>query len=87
MHPELQVQPPRLLPLDYDPQVPVQVIAGMERVCKAAGLPLEQIELLGQDEAACRDFVHLADLVGVESAILTTDWLLLESRWQDRRQG
>lgn len=92
MHPELRqaAQAPetvKLLPLDYDPEVPVDVLQAMEAQAKAAGLPLDQIELLGQDEQVCRDFTHIARHAGIEAALLTTDWLLLEASWQVRKQG
>lgn len=59
----------------------------MERLCKGAGVPLVQIELLGQDANVCQDFIQLATSVTVQAALLTTDWLLLEARWQVRNQN
>lgn len=79
------VPAPKLLDLDYAPAIPADVLARMEVVAKGAGLPLDQIELIGQDLQACEDFVYLADVAGVHAAVQTLDWLTLESLWAQRR--
>jgi hypothetical protein len=48
-----------LLPLAYGP-VPDGTLAAMERAGKRLGLPLDTLELLGQERALCEDFVRAA---------------------------
>ncbi len=77
--------PVRLLDLDYAPEVPDNLLARMERIGRDAGMPLAQLELLGQDATACWEFNHLSETVSVEGAILSMDWIKLDAILQSRR--
>ncbi len=84
--PEPATAPPRLLNLDYAPEIPDKALADMESIARDAGMPLAQIELLGQDATACWEFTHLSKTAGVAGAILHTDWMRLENILETRRQ-
>ena len=82
----IEPTPVRLLPLAYG-DVDVHILHEVEKVCRLHGVRLEQIELLGQDTQACIDFLHVARVVGVEAALLSTDWLSLEATLSERSRS
>jgi hypothetical protein len=48
----------RLLALDYHPSVPPALVAHMERLGRRLGLPLDTLELLGQEASVCQGFIE-----------------------------
>lgn len=66
------------LELDYSPHVPLAELHALEQVARRVGLPLHELELLGQDRALAAAFVA-AHSEGQEKAFLEeVDWDHLE---------
>ncbi len=53
-------RPRKLLDLDYSPHVPLQLLMDVETAGRAIGLPLNQMELIGQCPETSRRFVDAA---------------------------
>jgi len=70
-----------LLELDYGPDVPLAVLHALERAGRRIGLPLHQMELLGQDEQTARGFVAAVEEGRQEEYIEGhVDWAVLEAK-------
>lgn len=76
-------RPTGLLPLDYPTTIPADALAAMEAQARATGLPLWQVELLGQQESTARRFADLAPHQ-VAPFLRCVDWRQLEMRLHQR---
>jgi hypothetical protein len=74
------VRPHRLLDLDYAPHVPMATLHRLEAAARRMGLPLHQLELLGQDANVAEGFVMACMLGDSENFCLAVDWQELEER-------
>lgn len=74
----------RLLELDYAPDVPLRVLHALERQGKALGLPLHQLELLGQDSGTAQGFIEACRQGDDEDYLMDVDWAMLEARLSGR---
>ena len=73
------LQARRLLELDYDAHVPMSLLVRLERWARSIGLPMQQLELLGQDAKAAAGFIN-ACAEGMEDEYLdTVSWGDLEA--------
>lgn len=63
-----------MLELDYDPRLDGQTLARLEEAAAAVGLPLERLELIGQDAAVARAFVRAVDDGRAEAMLDDVDW-------------
>lgn len=64
--------------LDYDPVLEQPLVDDLERAALRIGLPLERLELLGQDAAVARTFVRAADAGDADALLDEVDWEGLE---------
>lgn len=80
------VPPARLLPLDYAPEVPPELLHEMECLGKRMGLALDDLELLGQDAGAIETFLQANSAQGPAAAIDAVAWEELEALWAKRRR-
>lgn len=60
--------------LDYDRAVPAAALSEMERAAREVGLPLEQLELLGQDAGRAREFAQRVRRGGWAAFLQRVDW-------------
>lgn len=72
------------LALDYDPDLGADVLGALERAGRATGLPLAQIELLGQDPHAAAGFTDAVEAGDITGFIAAVDWDGLDARLQQR---
>lgn len=71
--------------LDLHPALPLEVRMDLEDAARGAGLPLWQLELLGQDESVAQEFVDAARRGTARGYLEGVEWDLLEARYQGRR--
>jgi len=71
--------------LDFHPGLPLEVRLDLTEAARSAGLPLWQLELLGQDEHVAQRFVDEARAGRASKTLETTEWDALEARYQARR--
>lgn len=73
--------------LDYSPELPVGLLADLERACARHGVPLGKLELLGQDPVSAQLFVESAHAGQADVFLAATDWDLLEAMHDTRRDA
>lgn len=73
--------------LNYNHRISDRVLREMERLARAAGLPLHVIELLGQEGAVARAFIRAARRDESESFLDRLDLHRLESLLTAREEG
>ncbi len=73
------------LGLHYAPHLNAQTLDSLEMAGRQCGLPLAQLELLGQDEAVAREFV--GSIVARRSIqfLAAVDWDRLEALYQSHK--
>lgn len=72
--------------LDYDATVPGYVVDRLEEAARGVGLPLRELELLGQDLSTAEAFVESVQAGRYESFLDGVDWGVLEQRLYGSRQ-
>lgn len=75
----------RLLPLDYAPQVPPEMLHELEQVGRRIGMSLYELEMLGQDASAIEKFLYDRQHRGHEAAVANAPWPVLEAQMGQRR--
>ncbi len=73
------------LGLHYAPHLNAHVVDNLERAGRQCGLPLAQLELLGQDETVALDFI--ASVIGRYTMryLAEVDWDRLEALYQSHK--
>lgn len=71
--------------LDYAPSVPADVVADLEQAAGTVGLPLADLELLGQDLLAALGFIAAVNRGPTRSFLEGVDWGRLEAILRTRR--
>ncbi len=74
------------LGLRYAPYMNADVAKNLEIAGRHAGLPLSQLELLGQDEGVALDFVAAIIARRSQQFLATVDWDRLEALYQQHRE-
>lgn len=72
--------------LDFHPGLPLEVRVDLKEAGRSAGLPLWQLELIGQDETAALEFTRAARRGQAQAYLEEVDWDVLEARYQARRR-
>ena len=73
--------------LDFEPTLPADVRVDLVMAAQRCGIPLQQLELLGQDESVARAFASSVR-AGTGRAFLTgCDWDRLERLYDGRRKA
>lgn len=72
--------------LDFHPGLPLEVRLDLTEAARGAGLPLWQLELLGQDEAVAQQFIDAARQGRARRFLEDAEWDVLEARFQARRR-
>lgn len=72
--------------LDYGPAVPDAVLRDLEGAARDVGLPLEQLELLGQDLLAALRFAASVREGDHQRFLADVDWDRLESAYRARKR-
>lgn len=75
------------LSVEYDANVPDALLREMERHGRRLGLPMETLEVLGQDEHVCRDFVRHAEAGGADLFLQDLDLDALRIQAAERRRA
>lgn len=70
--------------LDYAANLSPELVCELERAARWIGLPLREIELLGQSEEHAEAFVKSVDTGKHERFLDEVDWRQLESLLHDR---
>ncbi len=73
------------LGLAYDSRVDPHIIARLEGAARRVGLPLGDVELLGQSEVASMAFVSAVEGGKIRDFLATFDWAPLEAAMEVRR--
>lgn len=68
------------LDLDYAPSLSPELICELERAARWIGLPLRELELLGQDPERAEAFVESVDKDKHDALLDTIDWHALEQK-------
>ncbi len=85
--------PPRVvterpvLPLDYDPAIDGNVLRLIETTARHMGVPLDQLEMLGQDADTGLAFVAAADNDLAWDFLESVDWDCLWQKYCARRDA
>lgn len=72
--------------LDFHPSLSLEVRVDLQEAGRSAGLPLWQLELLGQDETTASEFTQAARRGEARAFLGDVDWDVLEARYQARRR-
>lgn len=72
--------------LDFHPGLPLEVRMDLTEAGRGAGLPLWQLELLGQDEATANRFTQAVRRGRTHAFLDAVEWDVLEARYQARRR-
>jgi hypothetical protein len=72
--------------LDFHPGLPLEVRVDLAEEGRAAGVPLWQLELLGQDEVIAEEFTQACRQDRAQAYLEGVEWDLLEARYQDRQR-
>lgn len=72
--------------LDYDANMPGHVVDRLEEAARGVGLPLRELELLGQDPSTAEAFVNSVQAGRYESFLDGVDWGALEQRLYGSRR-
>lgn len=75
----------RLLPLEYHPEVPTEHLERLEKAARIYGLPLGELELLGQDDEFATGFTQAVLEGNVERYLPLVPWDYLERRLQGQK--
>lgn len=73
-----------MMELAYAPSLTDALIARLEEAARGVGLPLREIELLGQDPHIARAFVDSVQSGDHDAFLTGVDWDGLYARLQDR---
>ncbi len=73
--------------LDFHPGLALEVRMDLEEAGRRAGLPLWQLELIGQDETTAVQFTQAARRGEARGFLEEVDWDVLEARFQARRRN
>jgi hypothetical protein len=73
-----------MMELAYAPSMPDGLIARLEEAARGVGLPLREIELLGQDRFLARAFVDSVRAGDHDTFLSGVDWDALHERMQGR---
>lgn len=73
-----------MMELAYAPSLSDGLIARLEEAARAVGLPLERIELLGQDPTLADGFVDSVRAGDHERFLDRVEWTRLQQRLADR---
>lgn len=78
-----------MMDLAYNPTLSDGLVARLEEAARGFGLPLRQIELLGQDSVTAQGFVRSVRAGDTERYLQQVDFQRLEARLADRvpREG
>lgn len=74
-----------MMELVYAPSLTDALIARLEEAARGVGLPLREIELLGQDRHLARAFVHSVQAGDQDAFLDSVDWDELHARLSQRR--
>lgn len=72
--------------LDFHPGLALEVRVDLQDAGRSAGVPLWQIELIGQDETTAIEFTQAARRGNAQAYLAEVDWDVLEARYQARRR-
>ena len=72
--------------LNFHPGLPLEVRMDLTEAGRGMGVPLWQLELLGQDQGTAAAFVDAVRRGHGKRFLETMEWDLLEARFQARRQ-
>jgi len=72
--------------LAYAPSLTDALIARLEEAARGVGLPLREIELLGQDRHMAQAFVDSVQAGDHDRFLSSVDWDELQERLADRRR-
>ncbi len=72
--------------LDLHPALPLEVRMDLTEAARRVGVPLWQLELLGQDEAVAQAFIRAARQGNGQAYMRDVEWDVLEARYQARRR-
>lgn len=72
--------------LDFHPSMPLEVRVDLVEEGRAAGVPLWQLELLGQDDVIAEDFTEACRQDRAHDFLADVEWDVLEARYQDRQR-
>lgn len=73
------------LGLHYAPHIDPRILHNLERAARTCGLPLEQLELLGQCEMVAIDFVAATIQGDAHSFLANVDWDHLEGLYNSHQ--
>lgn len=73
--------------LDFHPGLPLEVRVDLVDEGRSAGVPIWQLELLGQDEVIAFEFVQAARQDETDRFLEDVEWDVLEARYQDRQRS
>lgn len=73
--------------LDFPPGMPLEIRMDLTDAARGTGLPLWQLELLGQDEAIASAFIQAARRGGTTAFMGEVQWDVLEARYQARKRS
>lgn len=73
--------------LDFDPTLPADVRTDLMNAAHGVGVPLWQLELLGQDEVVARDFASAVRAGHGPAYLKTCDWARLEDVYEARKRA
>lgn len=73
--------------LDFHPSLPLEVRVDLVEEGRDAGVPLWQLELLGQDEVTAERFAEACRQERAQAFLADVEWDVLEARYQDRQRS
>jgi hypothetical protein len=73
-----------MMELAYSPSLTDALIARLEEAARGVGLPLREIELLGQDPHIARAFVDSVQAGDHDAFLASVDWDALHARLAER---
>lgn len=72
--------------MDFHPSLPLEVRVDLVEEGRGVGLPLWQLELLGQDEVIAEAFAEACRQDRARPFLEDVQWDVLEARYQDRQR-
>lgn len=79
-----QLRARQRLDVDHAPDVPLSTLEALEQAARRTGLPLGDLELLGQTPESAQGFVSACQADAVPEYLESVDWDRLEAMRQER---